>query len=172
MYDNFIMRAKRTVYKWWCLVYKPVYVLIYHNWPEEKDPYVRYPESKPDKPDADTAVTVDTQPVSATLDPDAQHTPTDSLASQTAPVFPAADTSAHAEDEIPAGVDDDVLARANEIMARLNREAAEDEETVALKWANADWSKAAKVKVFFLDADRKPVAEAVTALIKGKSQKN
>ena len=47
-----------------------------------------------------------------------------------------------------------------------------DEETVTLKWANADWSKAAKVKVFFLDADRKPVAEAVTALIKGKSQKN
>lgn len=45
-------------------------------------------------------------------------------------------------------------------------------ETVTLTWANADWSKAAKVKVFFLDADRKPVAEAVTALIKGKSQKN
>ena len=49
---------------------------------------------------------------------------------------------------------------------------AGDEGTVTLKWANADWSKAAKVKVFFLDADRKPVAEAVTALIKGKSQKN
>lgn len=45
-------------------------------------------------------------------------------------------------------------------------------ETVTLKWANADWSKAAKVKVFFLDADRKPVAEAVTALIKGESQEN
>ena len=45
-------------------------------------------------------------------------------------------------------------------------------ETVTLKWANADWSKSAKVKAFFLDADRKPVAEAVTALIKGKSQKN
>ena len=45
-------------------------------------------------------------------------------------------------------------------------------ETVTLKWANAAWSKAAKVKVFFLDADRKPVAEAVTALINGKSQKN
>ena len=45
-------------------------------------------------------------------------------------------------------------------------------ETVTLKWANAAWSKAAKVKAFFLDADRKPVAEAVTALIKGKSQKN
>jgi hypothetical protein len=26
--------------------------------------------------------------------------------------------------------------------------------------------------VFFLDADRKPVAEAVTALIKGESQEN
>ena len=51
-------------------------------------------------------------------------------------------------------------------------EAAEDEETVTLKWVNANWSKAAKVKVFFLDADSKPVAEAVTALIKGKSQKN
>lgn len=46
------------------------------------------------------------------------------------------------------------------------------EETVTLKWANADWSKAAKVKAFFLDADRKPVAEAVTALIKGESQEN
>lgn len=45
-------------------------------------------------------------------------------------------------------------------------------ETVTLKWANADWSKAAKVKAFFLDADRKPVAEGVTALINGKSQKN
>lgn len=89
MYDYFFTRAKRTVYKWWCLVYKPVYVLIYHNWPEEKDPYVRYPEPKPEEPNADT--------------------------------------SALAEDEIPAGVDDDVLARANEIMARLNREAAEDE---------------------------------------------
>ena len=51
-------------------------------------------------------------------------------------------------------------------------EAAEDEETVTLAWANADWSKAAKVKVFFLDADRKPIAEAVTALIRGESQKN
>lgn len=57
-------------------------------------------------------------------------------------------------------------------LAYAASEAAEDEETVTLKWANADRSKAAKVKVFFLDADRKPVAEAVTALIKGKSQKN
>lgn len=65
-----------------------------------------------------------------------------------------------------------LYAEDGRFLAYAASEAAEDEETVTLKWANADWSKAAKVKVFFLDADRKPVAEAVTALIKGKSQKN
>lgn len=57
-------------------------------------------------------------------------------------------------------------------LAYAASEAAEYAETVTLTWANAGWSKAAKVKAFFLDADRKPVAEAVTALINGKSQKN
>ena len=52
-------------------------------------------------------------------------------------------------------------------LAYAASEAAEDEETRDAQ-VGADWSKAAKVKVFFLDADRKPVAEAVTALIKGK----
>lgn len=65
-----------------------------------------------------------------------------------------------------------LYAEDGRFLAYAVSEAAEDEETVTLKWANADRSKAAKVKVFFLDADRKPVAEAVTALIKGKSQKN
>ena len=65
-----------------------------------------------------------------------------------------------------------LYAEDGRFLAYAASEAAEDEETVTLKWANADWSKAAKVKVFFLDADRKPVAEAVTALSKGKSQKN
>ena len=65
-----------------------------------------------------------------------------------------------------------LYAEDGRFLAYAASEAAEDEETVTLKWANADWSKAAKVKVFFLDADRKPVAEAVTALIKGKNQKN
>ena len=65
-----------------------------------------------------------------------------------------------------------LYAEDGRFLAYAASEAAEDEETVTLKWANADWSKAAKVKAFFLDADRKPVAEAVTALIKGKSQKN
>ena len=65
-----------------------------------------------------------------------------------------------------------LYAEDSRFLAYAASEAAEDAETVTLKWANADWSKAAKVKVFFLDADRKPVAEAVTALIKGKNQKN
>ena len=65
-----------------------------------------------------------------------------------------------------------LYAEDGRFLAYAASEAAGDEGTVTLKWANADWSKAAKVKVFFLDADRKPVAEAVTALIKGKSQKN
>ena len=65
-----------------------------------------------------------------------------------------------------------LYAEDGRFLAYAASEAAEDEETVTLKWANADWSKAAKVKVFFLDADRKPVTEAVTALIKGKSQKS
>lgn len=65
-----------------------------------------------------------------------------------------------------------LYAEDGRFLAYAASEAAEDEETVTLKWANADWSKAAKVKAFFLDADRKPVAEAVTALIKGESQEN
>ena len=65
-----------------------------------------------------------------------------------------------------------LYAEDGRFLAYAASEAAEDEETVTLKWANADWSKAAKVRVFFLDADRKPVAEAVTALIKGESQEN
>ena len=65
-----------------------------------------------------------------------------------------------------------LYAEDGRFLAYAASEAAEDAETVTLAWANADWSKAAKVKAFFLDADRKPVAEAVTALINGKSQKN
>ena len=65
-----------------------------------------------------------------------------------------------------------LYAEDGRFLAYAASEAAEDAETVTLTWANADWSKAAKVKVFFLDADRKPVAEAVTALIKGESQEN
>ena len=47
MYDNFFYRAKQTVYKWWCVIYKPVYKLTHHGyWPAEKEPYYIPPEEK------------------------------------------------------------------------------------------------------------------------------
>ena len=136
MYDNFLFRAKRTVYKWWCIVYKPVYKLIHNGeWPEEKEPDVKYAApTKPSQPE-----TLDAQALAnAVLDTNrqSQHN-IDDLVSEAAhmsaePTAFTPDTGSTASalnpEEIPAGVDDDVLARANEIMARLNREAAEDEE--------------------------------------------
>lgn len=101
MYDNFLFRAKRTVYKWWCIVYKPVYKLIHNGkWPDEKNPNIKYAGSKPAAP--------------STSEPKTE--PSDVA------------VSALNSEEPSSGVDADVLARANEIMARLNREAAEDEE--------------------------------------------
>lgn len=147
MYDNFLFRAKRTVYKWWCIVYKPVYKLIHSGeWPEEKEPDVKY--AAPTKPSQ--SETLDAQALAdAVLDTNrqSQHN-IDDLVSEAAHMSTAATEaapmastssdkaqplmnnpdSALNPEEIPAGVDDDVLARANEIMARLNREAAEDEE--------------------------------------------
>lgn len=143
MYDNFLFRAKRTVYKWWCIVYKPVYKLIHNGeWSEEKEPDVKYAVPKsPSQP-----ASLDAQALAdAVLDTNrqSQHN-IDDLVSEAAHMSAAAavtkPTAAAPEpalsntesvlnpEEIPADVDDDVLARANEIMARLNREAAEDEE--------------------------------------------
>lgn len=141
MYDNFLFRAKRTVYKWWCIVYKPVYKLIHNGeWPEEKEPDVKYAAPKaPAQPPALNAQAL----ADAVLDTNrqSQHN-IDDLVSEAAhmsaaPITSATETSAEPDissidsaldtEEIPASVDEDVLARANEIMARLNRESAEDE---------------------------------------------
>lgn len=144
MYDNFLFRAKRTVYKWWCIVYKPVYKLTHNgNWPMEKQPEVKYaaPKQAPQPAPLDAQALAD-----AVLDTNrqSQHN-IDDLVSEAAHMSAEPTASAPAvnaepdisstnsaldldPEEIPAGVDDDVLARANEIMARLNREAAEDEE--------------------------------------------
>lgn len=111
MYDNFLFRAKRTVYKWWCIVYKPVYKLIHNGkWPDEKNPDIKYASSKP-------AVPTISEPKTE---------PSDAAVSDVA-VSDVSDSALNSE-EPSSGVDADVLARANEIMARLNREAAEDEE--------------------------------------------
>ena len=130
MYDNFLFRAKRTVYKWWCIVYKPVYKLIHSGeWPEEKEPDVKY--AAPTKPSQ--SETLDAQALAdAVLDTNrqSQHN-IDDLVSEAAHMSAEPTASAPAvnaepdisstnsaldPEEIPAGVDDDVLARANEIM--------------------------------------------------------
>lgn len=141
MYDNFLFRAKRTVYKWWCIIYKPVYKLTHNGyWPEAKEPDVKYADPKATAQPA----ALDAQALAdAVLDTNrqSQHN-VDDLVSEAAhmsaePMTSAPDTGAEPDisstdsvldpEEIPADVNDDVLARANEIMARLNREAAEDE---------------------------------------------
>ena len=141
MYDNFLFRAKRTVYKWWCIIYKPVYKLTHNGyWPEAKEPDVKYADPKATAQPA----ALDAQALAdAVLNTNrqSQHN-VDDLVSEAAhmsaePMTSAPDTGAEPDisntdsvldsEEIPADVDDDVLARANEIMARLNREAAEDE---------------------------------------------
>lgn len=46
--NSFSTRLMRTVYKWWCVVYKPVYVLTHKGyWPEDKNPENKYPTEIP-----------------------------------------------------------------------------------------------------------------------------
>lgn len=48
IYGSFIYKVKQTVYKWWCVVYKPVYKLTHNGYfPPEKEPDNKYP-SEPD----------------------------------------------------------------------------------------------------------------------------
>lgn len=177
MNDGFFYRAKQTVYKWWCIIYKPVYKLIHHGyWPEEKEPYYTpkteseipsvTPETPSDKPDMGEDVAG--SPVSSS--PDSENSAlraqeildrlnreaAEDEAKKQAEIEVArkkAEEDArlasilkstrrdisqyinegmanreHIADEEPASeVDDDVLKRAQEIMDRLNKEAAEDE---------------------------------------------
>ncbi len=136
-YDSFGYKFQQTVYKWWCVVYRPAYKLVHKGyWPEEKEPFyaankakeeeakktalaaslaaeARYSQSVADTVEKTLAESKVSQPVAPTPAPSVE------------PVKEATpDASA---DEIPADVSSDVLDRANEIMARLAREAAEDE---------------------------------------------
>jgi hypothetical protein len=110
--DSFIIKARRTVYKWWCVVYKPVYKLTHNGrWPEEKNPENVYPASVPisSYEMADMAA----QAVAAV----------DNIS-----VEQGDEKLQEPESEIDlTGVDSDTLDKANEIMARLAKEAADDE---------------------------------------------
>lgn len=143
--DSFLIKAKRTVYKWWCVVYKPVYRLVHHGyWPAEKEPYAKYPVNNPDY---EQSVEKMAEQLSSESDNDF-----DNSMSATVDVHNENTTESHSvstdltdtpnetsEPEIDlSAVDDNVLDRANEIMARLAREAAEDE---AKKQAEIDEAK-------------------------------
>ena len=127
MYDNFLFRAKRTVYKWWCIVYKPVYKLIHSGeWPEEKEPDVKY--AAPTKPSQ--SETLDAQALAdAVLDTNrqSQHN-IDDLVSEAAHMSAEPTASAPAVNAEPDISSTNSALDPEEIMARLNREAAEDEE--------------------------------------------
>lgn len=150
MYFNFVIKAKRTVYKWWCVVYKPVYKLTHNGiWPQEKDPYVKYPtNTERDDLQKQMAQTMAAQILESNGNQQSVDDIIQSVEQEKpkATTKPAPTMSNLNTDEIPANVDDDVLARANEIMARLNREAADD---AAKKQAEID-----KARAYALEQDK------------------
>lgn len=113
--NSFFARMKQTVYKWWCVIYKPVYKLTHHGyWPASKEPVYTQ---------ATTAQTPPPQDMTQISQPDIpQSTPQD-ISSEVSEI-----SEQISEPEIDLStVSEDALARANEIMERLAREAAEDE---------------------------------------------
>lgn len=111
MNDSFFYRAKQTVYKWWCVIYKPVYKLTHHGyWPEEKEPYY-----VPPKESVTPAINPDVKPEDISL----------SLEDTTDSKSP--NTPVSTNDASPSQTSDDAAKRAQEILDRLNKEAAADE---------------------------------------------
>ena len=142
---NFFTNIKRTVYKWWCVVYKPVYKLFHKGyWPEEKEPYYKAP--KEDKP-VETSENTDT----SINDTEEQYT-NDSNVSE----------SAVQEDTNLSEVDSDTLNRANEIMERLAKEAAADQ---AKKQAEIDAARKEADQQALLDSVLKSTKVDISAFI-------
>lgn len=112
---------RRNIYKWWCVVYKPVFKLFHEGrWPMEKEP--AYVFATTEVQEAMQAQNTTTPDLSSITNEEDSETAVDNTSNSNEGEFSSLDSS-----EIPADVDDDVLSRANEIMARLNQEAAEDE---------------------------------------------
>ncbi len=122
MYDNFFYKAKQTVYKWWCVIYKPVYKLTHHGyWPAEKEPYYIPPVEKQQQQLA-------SQMAKQISDTETEISLEDTTTKDTVSVAPTNDTtSINDSSSSKSESAEDAAARAKEIMDRLNREAAEDE---------------------------------------------
>ena len=146
--DNygFFYKARQTVYKWWCVVYKPTYKLFHQGyWPAEKEPYYEMNMAKAVAEEAEKKAQADTTNAEDLANQilSSKQGNVDAMVANTTPIKPDAtdNTTPEAESEINlSSVDPDALAKANEIMARLASEAAADE---AKKQAEIN---AAKVK--------------------------
>lgn len=151
----FFTHVRQTVYKWWCVIYKPVYKLVHHgNWPEEKEP--GYVPPKKDDATSDFAAQMAEQimherqaTVNETISNQVNTANTQSAAPE--PITPVQNENTASDDSSTAinGWDDSVdtsgmstesVDLAKEIMERLAREAAEDE---AKKQAEIDKAKQA-----------------------------
>ena len=127
MYDSLFYRVKQTVYKWWCVVYKPVYKLMHHGyWPAEKEPYYVPPEEKAKQ----------VLPEEETSKIEQEKIPTAKNTSE--PTEIAEDVSAN------------VALKAQEILDRLAKEAAEDEA-----------SKQAEIAAARKKADQEAIAASI-----------
>ena len=145
--DNygFFYKARQTVYKWWCVVYKPAYKLFHQGyWPAEKEPYYAMNQAIAKEEQAAKlaqTATVDAEDLANSI-LSAKQGNVDSMVANTEPikeeVKPAEASVPEPEIDL-SQVDADALARANEIMARLASEAAADE---AKKQAEIDAAKA------------------------------
>lgn len=141
--NSFIVRVRQTVYKWWCVVYRPAYKLFHHGyWPQEKEPYYSAPEAaKPETTEnaqSDDARALAEQ-MAQRIQADKQHNIDDLVHSVDAFETEDDTSSSSEEPEVDlSNVDNNTLSKANEIMERLAREAAEDE---AKKQAEIDAAK-------------------------------
>ncbi len=148
--NNFYTRTKQTVYKWWCVIYKPVYKLFHKGyWPDEKEPYYTPESAHAEAPETiddnkrllaeqmarqigtGNQQNVDSIILSAGQTVQSIDTHIDTVPSESNSSEDNTDTQAPQPSE-------DVMAKAREIMERLAREAAEDE---AKKQAEIDAAK-------------------------------
>lgn len=176
-YNNnfgFFYNFRQTVYKWWCVVYKPAYKLFHHGyWPEEKEPYYQANTANTDQEEAQKVAQASTTDAQALADKilSSKQGNVDTLIENTPVVdTKTSDLPNQAEPEVDLSqLDPDALARANEIMARLASEAAADE---AKKQAEINAAKAKADQDARLAAILKSTKVDITAFIEeGKAQR-
>lgn len=158
----FFTRVKRTVYKWWCVIYKPVYKLVHHgNWPEEKEPGYVPPKKEDATSDfaaqmADKIIHEKQESINETISSQMNTTNTQSAVPvQSTPTQSESSASDDSSTVIEAwddsvdtsGMSTESVDLAKEIMERLAREAAEDEAKKQAEIEKAKQSAAEKERL-------------------------